>query len=150
MKYLTPIFFLAMCCASQAQKAVLAADNTLPIPKLNFDQNGELKITASPTSSQSDFDLLVRKWKMHNRRINKILEDSKEWTGFESSTENSKVLCGTADMDTYSTTKMPGQEGNPFEGLTLRLSNRKTRLWSLYWIASNVGGYGPGSRCRFI
>src|SRR5947207_13854368 len=42
-------------------------------------------------------------------------------------------------MDTYSTTEFPGQEGKPFQGLTLRLFNPKTRLWSLYWVASNTG-----------
>jgi hypothetical protein len=41
----------------------------LAIPKLEFGPNGELKITASATSSASDFDFLVGKWKMHNRRL---------------------------------------------------------------------------------
>ncbi len=31
----------------------------------------------------------------------------------------------------------------PFEGLTLRLFNPKTKLWSLYWVASNVGVLDP-------
>jgi len=38
---------------------------------------------------------------------------------------------------------MPGQEGKRFEGLTLRLFNPKTRLWSLYWVASNTGALDP-------
>jgi hypothetical protein len=80
---------------------------------------------------------------MHNRRLNKRLENCKDWTEFESSDENFKILSGKADMDTYSTTEMPGQEGKPFEGVTLRLFNPKTRLWSLYWVASNVGALDP-------
>ena len=74
---------------------------------------------------------------MHNRHLNKRLENCKEWTEFDSSDENTKILGGNADMDTYSTTQFPGQNGKLFEGLTLRLFNPKTRLWSLYWIASN-------------
>ncbi len=156
MKYLTTILFLALCSigASRAgdagrtdteggQKTALTTDETLPIPKLNFDSNGQLKITASATSSQTDFDFLVGKWKMHNRRLNKRLEGCKDWTEFDSSDENTKILSGTADMDTYSTTEMPGQDGRPFEGLTLRLFNPKTRLWSLYWVASYVGVLDP-------
>lgn len=143
MKYLIAIFLVAIFNIGQAQTAVLTTDNSLIIPKLSFDQNGELKITASTTSSPSDFDFLVGKWKMHNRRLNKRLEGGKEWTEFESSDENSKILSGTADMDTYSTTEMPGQEGKLFEGVTLRLFNPKTRLWSLYWVASNVGVLDP-------
>jgi len=121
MKLLTTFLFLVICSLAEAQdqKPVLTTDETIAIPKLNFDSNGELKITASATSSQSDFDFLVGKWKMHNRRLNKRLENCKDWTEFESSDENFKILSGTADMDTYSTTEMPGQEGKRFEGVTL-------------------------------
>jgi hypothetical protein len=143
MKYLMMILLLTICNAGHAQQTILTTDSTLAIPKLTFDTNGELKITASATSSQSDFDFLVGKWKMHNRRLNKRLENCKDWTEFESSDENFKILSGNADMDTYSTTEMPGQEGKPFEGVTLRLFNPKTRLWSLYWVASNVGVLDP-------
>lgn len=114
MKYLIAILLLTICNVGQAQRTVLKTDTTLAIPQLSFDPNGELKITASPTSSQSDFDFLVGKWKMHNRRLNKRLEDCKDWTEFDSSDENFKILGGTADMDTYSTTEMPGQEGKLF------------------------------------
>jgi hypothetical protein len=115
----------------------------LPIPKFSFDEKGDLKITASVTSSPSDFDFLVGKWKMHNRRLNKRLENCKDWTEFDSFDENWKILSGTADTDIYSTTEMPGQERKHFEGLTLRLFNPKTRLWSLYWVASNSGVMDP-------
>jgi hypothetical protein len=143
MKYLIPIVFLAVCSFARAQTTVLTADPNLPIPKLSFDAKGDLKVTASPTSSPSDFDFLVGKWKMHNRHLNKRLENCKDWTEFDSSDENTKILDGNADMDTYSTTQFPGQAGKLFEGLTLRLFNPKTRLWSLYWIASNTGVIDP-------
>jgi len=80
---------------------------------------------------------------MYHRRLNKRLENCKDWTEFESSDENVKILSGTADMDTYYTTEMPGLEGKPFEGLTLRLFNQQTKLWSLYWVASNTGSLDP-------
>jgi hypothetical protein len=81
MKYLIAILLLTICNVGQAQRTVLKTDTTLAIPQLSFDPNGELKITASPTSSQSDFDFLVGKWKMHNRRLNKRLEDCKRLDG---------------------------------------------------------------------
>ena len=142
MKYSITILLLAICSFAQAQTAVLTTDPNLPIPKLSFEEKGDLKITASAMSSPSDFDFLVGKWKMHNRRLNKRLENCKDWTEFDSSDENSKTLSGAADMDIYSTTEMPGQEGKRFEGLTLRLFNPKTRFWSLYWVASNTGVLG--------
>jgi hypothetical protein len=128
---------------AQAQNSVLTTAPTLAIPKVEFDAKGDLKISASATSSQRDFDFLVGKWKMHNRRLNKRLEGNNDWTEFDSYDENSKILSDTADMDTYSTTAMPGMEGKRFEGLTLRLFDPKTRLWSLYWVASNAGALDP-------
>jgi hypothetical protein len=148
MKYLATILLLSIYHAAQAQSKVLVADNTVPIPKLSFEANGALKITASLTSSQNDFDFLAGKWKMHNRRLNQRLEGCTEWTEFESSDENTRILNGTADMDIYSTNEMPGQEGKHFEGLTVRLFDPKTRLWSLYWVASATGTMDPPALVR--
>jgi hypothetical protein len=143
MKYLITILLFALFSIGRAEETVLTADPTLLIPKINFDEKGELKIAASATSSPNDFDFLVGKWKMHNRHLNKRLANCKDWTEFDSWDENAKILSDTADMDTYSTTKFPGQEGKLFQGLTLRLFNPKTRLWSLYWVASNTGTIDP-------
>ena len=142
MKLLTIILLLAIPYLANA-KSELSADESIPIPKVEFDAKGDLQITASATSSASDFDFLVGKWLMHNRHLNKRLENCQDWTEFDSSDVNSKILAGTNDMDTYSTTHFPGQEGKCFEGLTLRLFDPKTRLWSLYWIASNTGTIDP-------
>ena len=143
MKRLAIILLLSMSKLGLAEPTTLTADESIPIPKVTFDAKGDLVITASPASSQNDFDFLVGKWKMHNRHLNRRLENCKDWTEFDSSDENSQLLSGAVDMDTYSTTKFPGQEGKPFQGLTLRLFNPKTRLWSLYWIPSNTGVIDP-------
>lgn len=143
MKYSIVILLSALSIVCRAQKNVLTTDTTIAIPKLNFDGNGNLLIKASSTSSNSDFDFLVGKWKMYHRRLNKRLENCKEWTEFESMDSNYKILSGTADMDVLSTTQMPGLEGKLFEGATLRLFDPKTRLWRLYWVASNVGVLDP-------
>ena len=143
MKYLVPALAALFCSTGLAQKPVLTTDSSLVIPKIEFDAKGELKITASTTSSLNDFDFLVGKWKMHNRRLNKRLEGCTDWTEFDSRDDNTKILSGTADIDTYSTNEMPGQEGKLFEGLTLRLFDPKTRLWSEYWVAGNVGVLDP-------
>jgi hypothetical protein len=143
MKYSAVVLLVILYQIVQAQKNVLTTDTSLSLPKLNFDANGNLLIKASPTSSQSDFDFLVGKWKMHHRRLNKRLENCKDWTEFESTDSNYKILSGTADMDILSTTQMPGLKGKLFEGATLRLFDPKTRLWRLYWVASNVGVLDP-------
>ena len=143
MRYTIAILLFAACYISQAQKKVLTTDTTLSIPKLDFDATGNLLIKATSTSSPNDFDFLVGKWKMYHRRLNKRLENCKDWTEFESTDSNYKILSGTADMDILSTTQMPGLEGKLFEGATLRLFDPKTRLWRLYWVASSVGVLDP-------
>src|ERR1700735_1073099 len=40
--------------------------DSFPLPALRFDPKGELIITASPTSSNKDFDYLIGKWTMKN------------------------------------------------------------------------------------
>ena len=137
------ILLLSACALCQTQKPMLTADPGLSIPKLNFDKNGELQIAASAGSSQNDFDFLVGKWKMFHRRLNKRLENCTDWTEFESVDENHKILNGIGDVDTFSTTELPGNEGKLFEGFTLRLFNPKTRLWSLYWVPSTTGVLDP-------
>ena len=64
MKYLITILLFAICHIGQAQQTVLTNDSTIAIPKVNFDEKGELKIAASTTSSPNDFDFLVGKWKI--------------------------------------------------------------------------------------
>ena len=138
-KYLIIGLVLAFSHFAPAQNKELTADESIPIPKVEFDAQGDLKIIASPNSSPNDFDFLVGKWEMHNRHLNKRLANCHAWTEFDSSDVNTKILNGAADMDTYSTTRFPGMGGKLFEGLTLRLFDPTTRLWSLYWIASNTG-----------
>ena len=143
MKYYLIILLFVIYHSALSQKTLLTTDTTIAIPKLNFDANGQLIITASSTSSNSDFNFLNGKWKMYHRRLNKRLENCKDWTEFESTDSNYNILSGTANMDIYSTTEMPGMEGKLFEGATLRLFDPKTKLWSLYWVASNRGVLDP-------
>jgi hypothetical protein len=100
---------------------------------------GELVITPSSTSSADDFNYLAGKWTMDNRRLNTRLNHCTEWTSFVSTDENTgTILNGVGNTDLYKATL----DGQPFEGLTIRLFNPKTRLWSIYW-ASNTGVMDP-------
>ncbi|HYK77552.1 MAG TPA: hypothetical protein VEV16_11285 [Daejeonella sp.] len=113
--------------------------DTLEIPKIKFDTNGELIITASPTSSKYDFDFFEGKWKLHNKKLKTRLNNCTEWTEFESTQEMYKMLNGLGNIDNFLATF----NGVPFEGMSLRLFNPKTRLWSIYWADSNEGILQP-------
>jgi hypothetical protein len=101
---------------------------------LRFSPTGELDIAASKSSSPNDFDFWMGKWNIHNRKLTKRLSNCDEWVEFEAHAEAFKTLNGFGNFDQYFTT----YEGRPFEALTLRLFNPRTRLWSLYWADSSV------------
>jgi hypothetical protein len=44
-----------------------------------------------------------------------------------------KVLNGAGNIDNF----LAAFDGEPFEGMTIRLFNPKTKLWSIYWADSN-------------
>ena len=89
---------------------------------------------AAKTSSPDDFDFFIGKWKVHNRKLNKRLADCDEWTEFEAVTKCRKILNGYGNIDSFNT----DFNGKSFEGMTLRLFNPNTKLWSINWADSNV------------
>lgn len=111
----------------------------LTIPKIHFDDRGELLITPSPRSSKHDFDFYEGKWLLQNKKLKERLSGCTEWLTFESTQEMYKVLHGIGNIDNYLATF----NGEPFEGMSLRLFNPKTRLWSIYWADSNEGILQP-------
>ena len=93
----------------------------------------DLKIVSSKTSSADDFNFFIGNWKVHNRKLNKRLANCDEWTEFEALSECRKILNGFGNIDSFKT----DFDGKPFEGMTLRLFNPQTKLWSIYWADSN-------------
>lgn len=100
---------------------------------------GELEIVPSATSSQHDFDFLAGRWDMHNWRLKTRLNHCTEWIEYESTSDNpGMILNGIGNIDFFRTSFNPVSK-EPYEGLTVRLFNPKTKLWSIYWIDSNTG-----------
>jgi hypothetical protein len=114
--------------------------DTFNMPALKFDPKGELIITASPTSSNTDFNYLIGKWVMKNKHLNARLANCKEYTEFESTVENHAGLQGNGDFDVVLRTR---PDGTVYEGRTIRTFDPETKLWRLYWIDSNGGAIDP-------
>lgn len=131
----------AFAGVAQVTDTMLVPDKTLPIPELHFDSAGALVIQASATSSEHDFDYLVGNWKLHNRRLKSRLTGSHEWTDrFESRVEMRQILNGVGNIDKYT----ENMDGKPYEGVALRLFDKRTRLWRIYWADSNSGYLDAG------
>ena len=114
-------------------------NDTPAIPKLRFDTDGELILSASTSSSKNDFDFFEGKWQLRNKKLKSRLNQCKEWVEFESTQEMYRVLNGMGNIDNF----LAEFDGEPFEGMSLRLFNPKTRLWSIYWADSNEGKLDP-------
>jgi len=100
----------------------------------SISADGKLAITASATSSQNDFDYLIGNWNIRSRRLKEPLAGSDEWEEFDATQEFRLVLLGSGNVDIFHTEL----DGKPFEGLTVRLFHRQTRLWTIYWADTNA------------
>ena len=79
----------------------MIVNEAIEIPKVNFDQNGELVITASTSSSKHDFDFFEGKWKLHNKKLRSRLSNNNDWVEFESTQEMYHVLKGIGNIDNF-------------------------------------------------
>lgn len=139
MKYSMLMLFLAVQQLAAAQNHDLQNDKSIAIPTIAFDAQGLPVVKASPTSSPSDFDFLIGKWKLKHRRLKSRLTNSQDWEEFETVLEDFKILEGLGNMDMARVT----MDGINQEGRTVRVYNPATRLWSLYWMTTNSGKIGP-------
>ena len=96
--------------------------------------DGKFAITASPASSKNDFDFLVGNWKIANRRLKEPLTGSDAWEEIEATQECRPVLLDMGNADNFHARI----DGKPFEVLTVRLFDPKTRLWTIYGADSNA------------
>jgi hypothetical protein len=94
--------------------------------------DGKLEVTASETSSKSDFDYLIGRWNIGTRALKEPLSGIDEWREFDATQECNSVLLGLGNVDVFQTEL----DGKPFEGLTVRLFDPRTRLWTIYWADS--------------
>ncbi len=99
----------------------------------NGDRNSP--IVASKSSTQNDFDFLVGKWNIHNKKLKSRLSNSNDWIEFEAVQEMRKVLTGMGNVEIISATI----DDKPYEGMAIRLFNRATKLWSIYWADNSLG-----------
>ncbi len=118
---------------------MITSNSSLAIPKLNFNSVGELIIKPSTTSSKNDFDFFIGKWNLHNKKLQSRFTNCDTWLEFNSTQEMYPILNGLGNIDNFLTEF----NGEPFEGMTIRLFNPKTRLWSIYWADSSTAVLDP-------
>ena len=144
-KHITKLLALLMLFILQASfiKAQTTSSNEPMMVNAKITTTGDLQISPSSTSSEHDFDYLAGKWNMHNKRLKTRLNNCKEWIEYESTdVNNGPQLYGVANVDIVTSGFNPVGK-KPYQGMTVRLFNTETKLWSLYWVDSVSGTMDP-------
>lgn len=97
--------------------------------------------TERPASAIRDFDFLVGSWTSRQRRLRKRLQGCDEWETFVATSTVQHLPGGVINFDT-----MAAEDWRPgWVGMSLRLFNPATNLWSIYWLTNEGGGIDPKS-----
>jgi hypothetical protein len=90
-----------------------------------------------------DFDFLIGKWNIRNHRLKFRFSGCDEWDEFPAELTMHTILGGVGNMDEI---RFPTKG---YTASTLRLFNRQTKEWSLYWVTDRDGALLPPVTGRF-
>ena len=80
-------------------------------------------------ATRHDFDFIFGSWKIHNRSLKERLRGSTEWLEWEATSRTEPLLHGYGHLDRFAAVR----DGQPFEGITLRLFDPATGQWWIHW-----------------
>lgn len=100
----------------------------LALPVSVAAEEAKMTSPALAIDASHDFDFLIGSWKSQQHKLKKRLANNNEWETFASDLHVKKLPSGMGNMDQLD---MPNATG-----LTIRLFDPKTQLWSIYWISS--------------
>jgi hypothetical protein len=86
-------------------------------------------------STARDFDFLLGRWQVTNRRLRDRLSGSEQWEQFEASSVARPLLGGLGNEDEFRTDHDGGMIGMSF-----RFFDPVTKVWSIYWADSRRCG----------
>ncbi len=83
-----------------------------------------------------DFDFLVGDWLVENKRLKHRFVGSNDWEHFTARQTNQPLPAGIGNFDDF-----VAPDWRPdFVGMSLRVFNPATTLWSIYWLDNHTGG----------
>ena len=86
-------------------------------------------------ATSSDFDFLMGRWNIRNRRLAQRLVGSDDWDEFSSKAAARQLPGGLGNEDVFCT-----EYGGGFVGMSFRFFDPATGLWSIYWADSRRPG----------
>lgn len=92
----------------------------------------------------ADFDFLLGHWRVKNRRLQKRLQGNDGWDAFSAASHNQRLPAGIGNYDDF----IADSWRKGFVGMSLRIYNPETALWSIYWLDNATGGVHPSGLLR--
>ncbi len=124
LRYLSLSTLLISCYAHGDQAGGAAAPQPSPVVS---------------ASGIDDFDFLTGDWLVENKKLLKVLDGCNEWEKFRARERAQKLPAGIGYFDEFSA--LAGENWRPgFVGMSLRIFNPQTQLWSIYWLNNQNGG----------
>lgn len=93
---------------------------------------------------KTDFDFLLGHWRVENRRLQQRLQGNDDWEVFSATSNNQRLSAGIGNYDDF----IPETWRRGFVGMSLRIFNPETALWSIYWLDNATGGLDPAGILR--
>jgi len=96
-----------------------------------------MRPAATPhTDASRDFDFLIGRWEVSNRRLPRPLQGSTEWETFKATNHAHLLPGGIGNYDEF----VPVGWRPGFVGMSLRAFNPQTQAWSIFWLSNRDGG----------
>ena len=86
-------------------------------------------------ATSHEFDFLLGRWEVRNRRLVERLADSDEWDEFDSKAAARPLPAGLGNEDVFCT-----DYGGGFVGMSFRFYDPDTNQWAIYWADSRRPG----------
>jgi hypothetical protein len=83
-----------------------------------------------------DFDFLMGRWTVHNRKLKARLQGCTEWLEFSATNEARLLLGGLGNEDEFRT-------ADGFIGMSLRFFDVAARRWAIHWVDNRRGTLEP-------
>ena len=93
----------------------------------------------APRDGSRDFDPIVGTWKATLKRLVHPLSGSREWVAFEGTQVTRSIWGGRGTMDEFHV--HDPATNTDVDGLTVRLYDRETGQWSIYWANARKGRF---------
>jgi hypothetical protein len=95
-------------------------------------------MTSNEDDGARDFDFWFGRWRIHNERLKERLVGCTDWEQFDAIGECASILGGFGNIDSFES-----DWNGDFRGMTLRLFDRQSKKWSLYWASNRSGVLEP-------